>query len=157
MVTEDALQRQAALDAPPLVHPTTPGGVEAHSSGISASGAVSDALPQGHTAQPVWGFLEEDGRFKYAFNHAYGPASLSQGRGDISVLDQDRCFWSVSWQTLDHRGAEHTTTRWMNFAQARLRWGAALSYAHFSSSIQMRAALPGLLLDGVVRAASQSV
>ena len=103
------------------------------------------ALPPGYEAQPAWGFRDSTGRFSYEFHRVYGPPDPADKNERRCVLDEQRCYWGVTWSTWSATGDEHPAGRWLTFAQALALPGPRRTYDRFSSHVHMHDELPLLL------------
>ena len=99
-------------------------------------------LPSGYEEQPIWGFHDPTGRVSYQLHHVYGPPRRRDRRGPISLLDEQRSYWAMTWSTHERSVDQRSACRAMTYAQARRLRGPNLTFDRFSS---MRIDLPELL------------
>lgn len=104
--------------------------------------AAIHALPAGYEEQPIWGFHDPDGHVSYQLHHVYGPPRRRDRRGPISLLDEQRSYWAMTWSTHERTIDQRQACRAMTYAQARKLRGRHLTFDQFSS---MRVDLPELL------------
>jgi hypothetical protein len=98
-------------------------------------------LPRGYSEQGAWGFHDSAG-LSYEFYRVYGPSEPGGGRGDLCRIDEARSFWSVIWPSFSESAGEHIEGRWLSFAQARDRLDGKLTFARFSSPLEMTNEIP---------------
>lgn len=109
-------------------------------------------LPYGCDSQIAWGFRDDTGRFHCEFHRVYSriPGSSELDITHQSRLREDLSYWLVTWPMFVGTDQEQPASRWISYAEARKARGSALSFARFSSTLEMREILPGLLhLDDV--------
>ena len=113
--------------------------------------ACFPSLPPGYQDQTVWGFRNAEGRLSYEFHRVYGLEKPLRHRASMVAarLDEDRCYWLVSWLRSGEPDNPGTGARWISYADARKLRGSRLSFARFSSLEDMRGDLPELLARSV--------
>lgn len=105
-------------------------------------------LPAGFEAQPAWGFRDPTGKVSYEFNRVYQQREASGARGPTSVIHEDLSFWGMTWAKPGRPGDDQVEGRWLTFSEARKLRGARMTFARFSSLLQMRDDLEGLMREG---------
>jgi hypothetical protein len=110
-----------------------------------ALAACAPVLPSGYESQPAWTFSDGSGQGSYEFHRVYAPAKPQPGRPSvvISMLDQERSYWGVTWTVHGQGGATHPAASWISFGDARKK-KSSLTFSDFSSATHMREDLAAL-------------